>query len=51
MSKYVIDNYEKIQEDIGKNEFPLEKNMFKQILEDGKNIERTRNETRNKTIR
>ena len=33
MSKYVIDNYEKIQEDIGKNEFPLEKNMFKQISE------------------
>ncbi len=27
------------------------KNMFEQILEDGKNIERTRNETRNKTIR
>ena len=33
ISKYIIENYEKIQEDIGKNEFPLEKNMFKQISE------------------
>ena len=33
ITKYIIENYEKIQEDIGKNEFPLEKNMFKQISE------------------
>ena len=33
ISRYIIDNYEKIQEEIGKNEFPLEKNMFKQISE------------------
>ena len=31
ISKYIINNYKKIQEEIGKNKFPLEKNMFKQI--------------------
>ena len=31
ISKYIIQNYKKIQTDIGNNKFPLEKNMFKQI--------------------
>ena len=31
ISKYIIENYKKIQADIGNNKFPLEKNMFKQI--------------------
>ena len=31
ISKYIFNNYKKIQEEIGKNKFPLEKNMFKQI--------------------
>ena len=30
-TKFIIENYKKIQEDIGKNKFPLEKDMFKQI--------------------
>ena len=32
-TKFIIENYKKIQEDIGKNKFPLEKDMFKQISE------------------
>ena len=30
-TKYIIQNYHKIQKDIEKNKFPLEKDMFKQI--------------------
>ncbi len=32
-AKFIIQNYRKIQKDIEKNKFPLEKDMFKQIAE------------------